>query len=71
MMQMESSAALPSSIAQGSGGGNGPSDSDQQSSLPADVMEVTASVRDQGMTLISAVAPEFRWQAGNASIDFR
>lgn len=36
-----------------------------------DEMNIQVAVKDQGMMLISAVAPDFHWQGGSADIDFR
>ncbi len=34
-------------------------------------MEVAVSVKDSGMMVVSALAPDVRWQAGSADVDLR
>lgn len=39
--------------------------------LAPDEMEVTVSLKDNGMALLSTAAPDFEWQAGSAAVDLR
>lgn len=39
--------------------------------LAADELEVTMSLTDSGMALISTVAPDIQWQSGSANVDVR
>ena len=68
LLQVSQAAAAHTA---GAGAHQEPVPAEGEPQLAPDEMEVTVSLKDNGMALLSTAAPDFEWQAGSAAVDLR
>ena len=68
LLQVSQAAAAHTA---GAGAHRDPVPVEGEPQLAPDEMEVTVSLKDNGMALLSTAAPDFEWQAGSAAVDLR